>query len=268
MLRVLYATDLSEHSQKIVNVLIRYKNILKEVVIVKVINVNKFLNPFINLLELVEREKALAEEKILGIMDILEDYDVKCEIFYIPVGDPAKEIVRVAECERVDVVMLGHRGRSLKNVLLGSVAEEVARISRIPVFVVKDGMDVFRRILYVHYPLESDIPKILYNLCKVSERIYITHIVEPLLSPESTSQIFKDNYKKAKDRLNDIKSKLEKFGVDSEVILRVGYPCNEILRSERNCKVTCIFLKTKDFTKVADGVLRHSKSSVLIAKEG
>jgi len=122
----------------------------KEVVIVKVINVNKFLNPFVNL-ELIEREKALAEEKILEIMDILEDYDVKCEIFYIPVGDPAKEIVRVAECERVDVVMLSHRGRSLKNVLLGSVAEEVVRISRIPIFVVKDCIDVFKRILYVHY---------------------------------------------------------------------------------------------------------------------
>jgi nucleotide-binding universal stress UspA family protein len=55
-------------------------------------------------------------------------------------GDPAREIVRYAESARGDVIVIGSHGRSgLKRLLMGSVAEEVLRLSSIPVVIVRES---------------------------------------------------------------------------------------------------------------------------------
>ncbi|ADB58758.1 universal stress protein [Archaeoglobus profundus] len=270
MWKVLYATDFSDHSQKVLNVLVRYRDLVKEVVVVRVINVHRFQNPLVNVADLINEERKYAEEKILEILDFLDDhYGIKGEVFYIPVGDPAEEIMRVAEKEKADVIMMGHRGRgALKKILLGSVAEGVAKISRIPVLVVKEGIELFKRVLYVPYPLDSKIPKVLLDVGKVADIVYVAHVVEPLLPPESTKRIFDEMFEKAKEKLESIKEELEKNRIKAESILEVGCPNKEILRIANKCRASCVFLKTTEFTKVSDGVLRYSKSSVMVVKEG
>ena len=53
-------------------------------------------------------------------------------------GNAAREILRVAEEHHCSLIVLGTHGRTgLSRVLLGSVAEEVIRHSRIPVLTVK-----------------------------------------------------------------------------------------------------------------------------------
>lgn len=55
------------------------------------------------------------------------------------VGDPAGEIVRVAEEEGVDLIVMGTHGRTgLRRLLMGSVAEAVLRRSPCPVFTLKE----------------------------------------------------------------------------------------------------------------------------------
>ncbi|HEY3233331.1 MAG TPA: universal stress protein [Polyangiaceae bacterium] len=54
-------------------------------------------------------------------------------------GSPAKEIVRVAETVGADLVVVGtHRLSGVRRLILGSVAEEVLRISPFPVLVSRD----------------------------------------------------------------------------------------------------------------------------------
>lgn len=54
------------------------------------------------------------------------------------VGDPAAEIVRLAEQEGVDLIVMGTHGRTgLKRMLMGSVAEAVVRRAACPVFTFK-----------------------------------------------------------------------------------------------------------------------------------
>jgi len=54
------------------------------------------------------------------------------------IGHPAAEIVRVAEDESCDLVVLGSRGLSdIKAFLLGSVSDHVAHHARCPVLIVK-----------------------------------------------------------------------------------------------------------------------------------
>ena len=53
-------------------------------------------------------------------------------------GRPAREIVRVATDEHVDLIVMGTQGRrGLSHLVLGSVAEEVVRTARCPVLTLK-----------------------------------------------------------------------------------------------------------------------------------
>lgn len=71
------------------------------------------------------------------VSDLLDERDVDVEI-ETAVGDPAREIVRYAEDQDVDVVVVGHHGRrGVSRVLLGSVAERVVRRSPCTVIVVR-----------------------------------------------------------------------------------------------------------------------------------
>jgi len=56
----------------------------------------------------------------------------------VGVGKPAEEILRVAQEEAVDLIVMGTHGRTgLRHVLMGSVAETVMRTAPCPVFTVK-----------------------------------------------------------------------------------------------------------------------------------
>ena len=52
-------------------------------------------------------------------------------------GDPSREITDFARQHGVDLVVMGRRGRTLADVMLGSVAERVIRHASCPVLIVK-----------------------------------------------------------------------------------------------------------------------------------
>jgi nucleotide-binding universal stress UspA family protein len=55
-------------------------------------------------------------------------------------GDPSKEIVKAADREKVDLIAMSTHGhRFVKDVLYGSVANEVRHITRVPILLVRGG---------------------------------------------------------------------------------------------------------------------------------
>jgi universal stress protein A len=57
----------------------------------------------------------------------------------LTMGDPASEIVRIAEEEKADMIVLGTHGRTgMSRLLMGSVAEAVVRRSPSPVLVYRE----------------------------------------------------------------------------------------------------------------------------------
>lgn len=61
-------------------------------------------------------------------------------------GYAAEEILKTAEAERVDLIVLGTHGRSgLSRVFLGSVAQRVLQFARCPVLTVRSGRPARRR---------------------------------------------------------------------------------------------------------------------------
>lgn len=53
-------------------------------------------------------------------------------------GDPSSEILRIAEDNKADVIVMGSIGKTgLEKFLIGSVAEKVVRNSKLPVLIVR-----------------------------------------------------------------------------------------------------------------------------------
>ncbi|MFW6317052.1 MAG: universal stress protein [Halorubrum sp.] len=87
----------------------------------------------------VERAQEQAEEVIKEAKLIADDYDqpIKTETIH---GNAAKAIIRYAEQNDIDHIVMGSKGRSgVQRVLLGSVAETVVRRSPTPVTIVREG---------------------------------------------------------------------------------------------------------------------------------
>jgi len=274
--KVVFATDFSESSQKIVNILANYKNIFKEIIPVRVVNINKVLmSVFSDIDEWIQREKTVSEEMLLELTGYLREMGFKVDLFYIPVGDPATEIVHVAEKVKASLIIMGSRGRSvLKTILLGSVAEGVLRKSKIPIIIIKgNNINIFHKILYVHYPLEVDeeMLKYLKTMAKAGGKyILLLHVVEPMLPPESTSNLMISKYERAKDVLECLKDQLKKHGIDVKSIVRLGQPHKEILRIAQEENVTMIALRPQIkkglFSSTTEIVVRRSKVPVFIYK--
>lgn len=65
------------------------------------------------------------------------DLGVPCE-HHLVTGDPAAEIVKMAEHDHVDMIVMGTHGRTgVSRMLMGSVAEQVVRRAPCPVFTFK-----------------------------------------------------------------------------------------------------------------------------------
>ena len=59
---------------------------------------------------------------------------------HLLVGNPAEEIVRFAEDQQVDLIVIGSHGRTgAKRLVMGSVAEAVVRKAACPVLTIKHG---------------------------------------------------------------------------------------------------------------------------------
>ncbi len=80
--------------------------------------------------EMLEREGGEALEEIT---EAAAAADVPCECVQVD-GSPSREIVRYAEDNDCDLIVMGTHGRGgIDRLLLGSVAEKVVRSSKIPV---------------------------------------------------------------------------------------------------------------------------------------
>ena len=75
--------------------------------------------------------KSLGEKKGVNVEPVLLD------------GNPSEELIQYAEEEEMDIVVMGTLGKTgLNRLLLGSVAENLVRHSKVPVMVVRDKCDL------------------------------------------------------------------------------------------------------------------------------
>jgi nucleotide-binding universal stress UspA family protein len=150
--KVLYPTDFSELAEVAKDYVLKLKDAnAQEVVVLHVIHPLEFSLPqfddpfamdvatiYAHIPE-IEREVLKRHEEVLDTMaDELErrGFTVKR---IMTIGDPKEEIVRVADEEKVDVIVIGYHGKGLLERILemGSTAKAVIRNAKCPVLVVK-----------------------------------------------------------------------------------------------------------------------------------
>ncbi len=87
-----------------------------------------------------DRQAFYAERSAIAFKaagEMLEQAGIRYSAVHVSLGDPAREIVRYAESNRFDgILMASARLGSVSEVILGSIAAKVLRTSRIPVEVV------------------------------------------------------------------------------------------------------------------------------------
>lgn len=85
--------------------------------------------------EALRKDGSDAVNYVKGIGE-MENVNVKCVLLE---GHPASELIRYAEEEKMDIIIMGTLGRTgIDRLLLGSVAVNVVRHSKVPVMVVRE----------------------------------------------------------------------------------------------------------------------------------
>lgn len=85
--------------------------------------------------EALRKDGCKAVNYVKGIGE-MENVNVKCALLE---GHPATELIRYAEEEKMDIIVMGTLGRTgIDRLLLGSVAVNVVRHSKVPVMVVRE----------------------------------------------------------------------------------------------------------------------------------
>lgn len=125
--RILVPLDFSKESMKAIEQLQEFKDIVKEVLLLHVIDDIKDL-------DLLDEQREEAKEKLRKIKERLEG--IKSQYLVVE-GIPSDEIVKFADIEDITLIMLTSRGKgALKNLLLGSTAENVLRKTSKPVLII------------------------------------------------------------------------------------------------------------------------------------
>ena len=150
--KVLYPTDFSELAEVAKDYILKLKEAnAQEVVILHVIHPLEFSLPqfddpfaldvatiYAHIPE-IEKEVLKKHEEMLNTMaDELEQQGFTVKRV-MTIGDPKEEIVRVADEEKVNVIVIGYHGKGLLERILemGSIAKAVIRNAKCPVLVVK-----------------------------------------------------------------------------------------------------------------------------------
>ena len=138
--KILIATDGSEHTKNAVNYGIDLaKNTGAKLHAIYVVDTAAFASipmdaAWESMYELLKQE---GDEATKYVSEKAEEESLDVEKSTIE-GHPAEEIIKYAENNSIDIIVMGTLGKSgLDRFLLGSVAEKVVRNSKIPVLVVK-----------------------------------------------------------------------------------------------------------------------------------
>ena len=137
---ILYPTDFSAVSKKALEYCKKLKEAgTKKVIVLHVIEIDPNVEKIpANIKEAFKRElEQTARKETEAIAAELKKAGFEVTV-RIELGSPVKKILEVEDEENVSAIVLGSHGKSnIKEILIGSVSENVIRKSRVPVLVVK-----------------------------------------------------------------------------------------------------------------------------------
>jgi len=291
--KILFPTDFSAQAERLIEALPAFQKVgTQEIVLIHVVNpVIASDWPNLNTNFLLELQN--------NALTILNKWAEKLEQDgftvqrKIELGNPFKEILRVAEETQAKLIVMGAHGKGfVQGLILGSVTNRILKNSPIPVLVYKlKVIEVFDKPTF-NFVTERLFEKILFptdwSSCAMAAIPYLIQFksggVQEIIacrivdedkvrdvSEEKLAQILEENEK----NLVKLKHNLEAQNLKIKPILRVGKPALEINRIADQEGVSLIvmgyhgrgFFKGMFLGSVSTKVLELSKQPILFVRE-
>lgn len=259
---ILTATDFSEYSKVALDICLGVARCMKTKLYVLHI-IEKFPHYYSHLLSSAVHanmkqkleENALERIKAMIPAELLDGVDV---IPIVRFGKPFLEIIQVAKEENVDLLAIGTHGRAgMDRIILGSVAERIARKARCPVMVVRGKKYVgFKRIIV---PIDlSDCSRIALEYAVATARahkskltilhVYEKSFVEPYVnaanSEEKADEIMKEIERVNETKYDEFLKTVDLNGVEYERLLKKGIPETDIVEIAMEQQANLIVMGT------------------------
>ena len=179
----------------------------------------------------------------------------------IEVGNPVPKLLRIAEEEKVDLIIAGRKKRTvLGKVYIGSHTLELVRRSRVPILVSKymvrfecEG-DLITRVndrIFTRPLLATDWSepsekalKLVSSFKGLADKVLVTHIIGVKISKGLDKSELNRIEKESKERLEEYCGRLRKDGINAEPHLFSGQSAPEIIRVAREHKASMIVMGT------------------------
>ncbi|NUQ83181.1 MAG: universal stress protein [Anaerolineales bacterium] len=290
--RVLFPTDFSAYADAVLACLPDLKPAgLGEVILLSVIRSSDVPMPETVNRDSLEYWRWSLEEKLNIARMALEGKGLRA-FTRVEYGNPAEQIVRVAEDERVALIVLGAQGATAaQELLIGCTAYEVIRRATVPVLLQKFEIvrelghvkcrqvceSLFRRVLH---PTDfSDCADAAFQVVKRlkaagTQEVIVLHVqddrVMKLRPPEQLAEFDRHDT----ERLQALCKKLSMFGLQAQPVLRHGIPFKEALKVADEMDVSLIALGSHGYSAVREmlagstleNVARLSRQAVVVVR--
>jgi len=256
--KVLIPTDFSKHAQKVIECVGQIPGV-KEVLLLNVVarpTITRFWDP---VAEVKAAEKRLSEMKSALMVP---GVGIKARALTVLEGEVASAIQKVAEDEKVSLVAMGARGKSLiESVLLGSTSRNVLRYGNTHLLIMRyrkleetDQKEqcgkIFSKVLFptdFSQPSEAAL-SFLKGLPDIGELLLLN-----VVSKGETEEEIEANVAIAKEKINEISSELSKDGMDVTAKVVLGHPVEAIRYEAEMQDVSLIAMSSQGAVAIKKG---------------
>jgi len=256
--KVLIPTDFSKHAQKVIECVGQIPGV-NEVLLLNVVarpTITRFWDP---VAEVKAAEKRLSEMKSALMVP---GVGIKARALTVLEGEVASAIQKVAEDEKVSLVAMGARGKSLiESVLLGSTSRNVLRYGNTHLLIMRyrkleetDQKEqcgkIFSKVLFptdFSQPSEAAL-SFLKGLPDIGELLLLN-----VVSKGETEEEIEANVAIAKEKINEISSELSKDGMDVTAKVVLGHPVEAIRYEAEMQDVSLIAMSSQGAVAIKKG---------------
>lgn len=235
-----------------------------------------------------KRAQIMAEEIGRGLLERTQGAlrsvwsAVDCRIIR---GHPAEAIVRTAEKQKAELIVMGSRGLTdVRAFLLGSVSRKVVMHAGCPVLLIKKHVPVFRRIVVamdgskdawagVEYLLKLPLPEPAdITVVSVVPPLPIDAIEPPLTLASFLEQLRTPLLKKARAVAKQAAERIQKAGFEAKIAVVHGHPSHEIVKVAEAERADLVVVGSRGLTgtsrfllgSVSDGIIKYAPCAVLV----
>ncbi len=247
--KVLFPTQFKELDYKALESVSLLKGVgLEEVIFLNVLDRDELTMPYPygGYLKSKEKElRELAQEHFDEWGKFLKERGISCR-YYIKVGYPSDEILKLSDVENVDLIVLGRREKHKLENIIGSNLLKVLQGTKRPVLVFKYVCEKEGRFCWLK-PNVFDSVLMSVDFSDVSKRVVgFVHELEPLIKKLAILHVVNEDL--SDDEILNLKQKLTdacgNFKKPCDVLIRAGDPTKAIVDTANDYNATMISMGT------------------------